>query len=127
MRGTISLVAAAVCLAGTFTHYGMADNQRRTLFPYTTLFRSLYDRLIYGGAMPVNKTLKLEVFRELGPEITYFLERRELGVINTCLLYTSLQSLPVGNVILYRSQEVSSISRQEIIVLGIDFISDKGI
>ena len=44
---------------------------------------TLYDRLIYGGAMPVNKTLKLEVFRELGPEITYFLERRELGVINT--------------------------------------------
>ena len=32
MRGTISFVAAAVCLAGTFTHYGMADNQRRTLF-----------------------------------------------------------------------------------------------
>ena len=44
---------------------------------------TLYDRLIYGGAMPVNKTLKLEVFRELGPEITYFLERRERGVINT--------------------------------------------
>ena len=43
---------------------------------------TLYDRLIYGGAMPVNKTLKLETFRELGPEITYFLERRELGVIN---------------------------------------------
>ena len=35
---------------------------------------TLYDRLIYGGAMPVNKTLKLEVFRELGPEITYFLD-----------------------------------------------------
>ena len=44
---------------------------------------TLYDRLIYGGAMPVNKVLKLETFRELGPEITYFLERRELGVINT--------------------------------------------
>ena len=44
---------------------------------------TLYDRLIYGGAMPVNKILKLETFRELGPEITYFLERRELGVINT--------------------------------------------
>ena len=43
---------------------------------------TLYDRLIYGGAMPVNKILKLETFRELGPEITYFLERRELGVIN---------------------------------------------
>lgn len=43
---------------------------------------TLYDRLIYGGVMPVAKTLKLETFRELGPEITYFLERRELGVIN---------------------------------------------
>ena len=43
---------------------------------------TLYDRLIYGGVMPVNKVLKLETFRELGPEITYFLERRELGVIN---------------------------------------------
>ncbi|MGN0311068.1 MAG: 5-dehydro-4-deoxy-D-glucuronate isomerase [Bacteroides sp.] len=43
---------------------------------------TLYDRLIYGGVMPVNKELKLETFRELGPEITYFLERRELGVIN---------------------------------------------
>ena len=43
---------------------------------------TLYDRLIYGGIMPVNETLKLEAFHELGPEITYFLERRELGVIN---------------------------------------------
>ena len=43
---------------------------------------TLYDRLIYGGVMPVAKTLKLETFSELGPEITYFLERRELGVIN---------------------------------------------
>lgn len=43
---------------------------------------TLYDRLIYGGVMPVNKVLKLDTFRELGPEITYFLERRELGVIN---------------------------------------------
>ncbi len=43
---------------------------------------TLYDRLIYGGAMPVGKVLKLETFRELGPDVTYFLERRELGVIN---------------------------------------------
>jgi 4-deoxy-L-threo-5-hexosulose-uronate ketol-isomerase len=43
---------------------------------------TLYDRLIYGGVMPVTKELKLETFHELGPEITYFLERRELGVIN---------------------------------------------
>ena len=41
---------------------------------------TLYDRLIYGGAMPVNKTLKLETFHELKAE--HFLDRRELGVIN---------------------------------------------
>ncbi|MDO4948776.1 MAG: 5-dehydro-4-deoxy-D-glucuronate isomerase [Bacteroidales bacterium] len=43
---------------------------------------TLYDRLIYGGVMPVNKELKLEWFRELGPDVKFFLERRELGVIN---------------------------------------------
>ena len=41
---------------------------------------TLYDRLIYGGAMPVNKELKLETFDELKAE--HFLDRRELGVIN---------------------------------------------
>ncbi len=28
--------------------------------------------------MPVNKILKLETFRELGPKSLYFLERREI-------------------------------------------------
>lgn len=41
---------------------------------------TLYDRLIYGGAMPVHKELKLEAFDELKAE--HFLDRRELGVIN---------------------------------------------
>ena len=41
---------------------------------------TLYDRLIYGGVMPVNKTLALEAFDELKAE--HFLDRRELGVIN---------------------------------------------
>ena len=41
---------------------------------------TLYDRLIYGGAIPVSKTLKLETFDELKAE--HFLDRRELGVIN---------------------------------------------
>ena len=41
---------------------------------------TLYDRLIYGGAMPVEKTLVLESFHELKAE--HFLDRRELGVIN---------------------------------------------
>lgn len=41
---------------------------------------TLYDRLIYGGAMPVEKALVLETFHELKAE--HFLDRRELGVIN---------------------------------------------
>ena len=41
---------------------------------------TMYDRLVYGGAMPVAKELMLNTFEELKAE--YFLERRELGVIN---------------------------------------------
>ena len=41
---------------------------------------TLYDRLIYGGVMPVTKTLVLETFHELKAE--HFLDRRELGIIN---------------------------------------------
>ena len=42
---------------------------------------TLYDRIVYGGAMPVEQVLSLESFPELRTE--QFLERRELGVINT--------------------------------------------
>lgn len=38
------------------------------------------DRIIAGGAMPVKKTLSLGTFKELATN--YFLERREMGVIN---------------------------------------------
>ena len=41
---------------------------------------TLYDRLIYGGVMPVTEVLVLETFDELKAE--HFLDRRELGVIN---------------------------------------------
>lgn len=41
---------------------------------------SLYDRIVYGGVIPVNKTIALEPIEPLKAE--YFLERRELGVIN---------------------------------------------
>ena len=40
----------------------------------------MYDRLVYGGAMPVGKELTLGTFEELKAE--HFLDRRELGVIN---------------------------------------------
>lgn len=38
------------------------------------------DRIIAGGAMPVKKTLSLGTFKELAT--AFFLERREMGVIN---------------------------------------------
>ncbi len=41
---------------------------------------SMYDRLVYGGAMPVKDVLALDAFLELKAE--HFLDRRELGVIN---------------------------------------------
>ena len=41
---------------------------------------SMYDRYMVGGAMPVNKLLKLETADELKAE--NFLERREMGIIN---------------------------------------------
>jgi len=44
------------------------------------LVYSHYDRVIIGGAKPVNKTLDLPNHPELRAE--YFLERRELGIIN---------------------------------------------
>lgn len=45
-----------------------------------TLTYSHVDRIIYGGAMPVEKALSLDAGKELAAK--YFLERRELGVIN---------------------------------------------
>ena len=46
---------------------------------------SMYDRFIFGGAMPVTKELKLEVTQEIRDNFLkqdYFLYNRELGVIN---------------------------------------------
>ena len=55
-------------ISGLFT----ADNVR--------MVYSHVDRIITAGAMPVEKTLVLEAGRELASN--YFLERREMGVIN---------------------------------------------
>lgn len=41
---------------------------------------SMYDRLIFGGVMPVAKSVELETIDPLKAD--YFLQRRELGVIN---------------------------------------------
>ena len=44
------------------------------------LVYTMYDRLIVGGIMPVDQALTLETIDEL--KAPYFLERRELGIIN---------------------------------------------
>ena len=38
------------------------------------------DRMIFGGVMPIDGKLSIELSTELGVE--YFLQRREMGVIN---------------------------------------------
>jgi len=45
-----------------------------------SLVYSFYDRYMVGGAMPVKKALKLEKADDL--KSTFFLERREMGIIN---------------------------------------------
>ncbi len=44
------------------------------------LVYSMYDRYIVGGALPVNKPLKLEAIDPIKAD--HFLHRREMGVIN---------------------------------------------
>jgi len=53
-----------------------------TLFEQDTihLVYTMYDRYIAGGVLPVTKPLTLETIEELKAD--YFLERRELGIIN---------------------------------------------
>lgn len=51
----------------------MQDDQLKLVYSH-------YDRMIVGGAKPVNKTIGLPKEEELKSE--YFLERRELGIIN---------------------------------------------
>jgi 4-deoxy-L-threo-5-hexosulose-uronate ketol-isomerase len=51
----------------------MVDDEVRLVYSH-------YDRVIVGGAKPLNKTLSLETDSELKAD--YFLERRELGIIN---------------------------------------------
>jgi len=67
-------------------HYDTARNRKEFLIP--TLFTadevnmvySMYDRMVVGGAMPVNEVLPLEAIDPL--KANYFLTRREIGIFN---------------------------------------------
>lgn len=47
-----------------------------------TAVYSMYDRMMTLGAVPIGQTIKLPVFEDL-TKAAFFLERREMGVINT--------------------------------------------
>ncbi len=59
------------------SHFMMPKVMEQDKFNFTY---SMYDRLIFGGVIPVTKVMTLETIDPLKAE--YFLERRELGVIN---------------------------------------------
>ena len=74
------------CHPADVKHYDTETLRARFMMPNVmvadeiNLTYSLYDRLIFGGAVPATKALKLETIDPL--KANYFLERRELGVIN---------------------------------------------
>ncbi len=75
------------CHPDDVKHYDTNQLRRHFAMPVVmeqnkiNLTYSMYDRLIFGGVVPVGKTMVLETIDPLKAE--YFLERRELGVINT--------------------------------------------
>ena len=69
-----------------FRHYDATRLRRNFLIERifasdeVNMVYSMYDRMIVGGAMPVNETLKLEAIDPL--KARFFTDRREIGVFN---------------------------------------------
>lgn len=87
MLATIANVTIqTACHPADVKHYDTATLRERFVMEKVmapdeiNLTYTMYDRLIYGGAMPVAKELALEPIDALKAE--HFLDRRELGVIN---------------------------------------------
>ncbi len=90
----ITLVLAAVinctmqraCHPADVKHYDTATLRERFVMEKVmapdeiNLTYSMYDRFVFGGAMPVENTLRLEAPAEF--KAAHFLDRRELGVVN---------------------------------------------
>lgn len=74
------------CHPDDVKHYDTEQLRSRFTMPKVmeqdkvNLTYTMYDRLIFGGVVPVTKVVELETIDPLKAE--YFLERRELGVIN---------------------------------------------
>lgn len=67
-------------------HYDTARNRKEFLIEKVftadevNMVYSMYDRMVVGGAMPVNEALPLEAIDPL--KAPYFLTRREMGIFN---------------------------------------------
>lgn len=67
-------------------HYDTARNRKEFLIENVfvadevNMVYSMYDRMVVGGAMPVNEALPLEAIDPL--KAPYFLTRREIGIFN---------------------------------------------
>ena len=83
---TVNFTTQTACHPEDFKHYDTATMRGRFVMEKVMVpdeihvTYTMYDRLVYGGVMPVSKELVLETFEELKAE--HFLDRRELGVIN---------------------------------------------
>ena len=82
----INYSVQTACHPADVKHYDTATLRERFVMEKVmapdeiNLTYTMYDRLVYGGAMPVKGELKLDTFDALKAE--HFLDRRELGVIN---------------------------------------------
>ncbi|MEL6626254.1 MAG: 5-dehydro-4-deoxy-D-glucuronate isomerase [Bacteroidota bacterium] len=86
-----------------FSQYGTERIREEFLlpaiFPKNDIFLaySMYDRYIVGGAQPGVEAIALETFDEL--KSTYFLERREMGIINVggdAIVSVDGKEMPLG-------------------------------
>ena len=86
MSAQTKYTVQTACHPEDVKHYDTETLRARFMMPEVmvadeiNLTYSLYDRFIFGGAVPATKLLKLETIDPL--KANYFLERRELGVIN---------------------------------------------
>ena len=86
MSAQVKYTVQTACHPEDVKHYDTETLRARFMMPAVmvadeiNLTYSLYDRFIFGGAVPTIKPLVLETIDPL--KASYFLERRELGVIN---------------------------------------------
>ncbi len=83
---TVNFTTQTACHPDDFKHYDTSTIRSRFVMEKVmepdriNVTYTLYDRFVYGAAMPVTKDLVLEPFDALKAE--HFLDRREMGIVN---------------------------------------------